>query len=163
MAKRIGITLASAAGGILVWKLGDGSTVELNKNKLDAAVRTCAEDAGFHRAISNIGAGKDKADWPSIRREMERRIRGMRFGQWKTNIGGYGFADHVEAVVRISAKAGTPRTYEDVSDKLLAMSSDERTAHAALPLVKRVMAEIALERMALASDDDSSGDVLAGL
>jgi len=163
MAKRTGITLASTDGGLLVWKLGDGTSVELNTQKCDSNVREQAMYAGFHRAISNIGAGKDKNDWPAITREMHRRIRGMLSGQWKTNVGGYGFADHVEAVVRIAAKAGVPKTYDDVSDALLKMSSEQRAEHAAKPLVKRTIAEIVLERLAMASDEDDSGSVLAGL
>lgn len=166
MAKRVGISLVSTVGGLMQWKLGNGSLVELNTNKCDSNVREQAMFAGFHRAISNIGAGKDKENWLAIEREMLRRIRGMLAGMWKTAVGGYGFADHVEAIIRIAAEAGAPRTYDAVADALMKMSHEQRTEHAAKPLVRKHMAAIAAERAALAADEDddaTSGDVLAGL
>lgn len=165
MAKRTGIQLASADGGLMRWKLGDGSLVELNTAKCSAEVRRNAEIAGFHRAISNIGAGRDKADWSAIRLEMQRRIRGMLAGQWKVNVGGYGFADHVEAIVRLAQRHGKQATHEEISDRLLAWTPEQRSAHAATPHVRLLMQEIATERMRLAAaeSEDELGDALDGL
>lgn len=165
MAKRTGISLVSTDGGLLRWKLGDASEVELNTNKCDFSVQRAAMFAGFHRAISNIGGGKDKANWAAIRSEMQRRIRGMLAGQWKVPTGGYGFADHVEAIVRLALTEGKSVSHETISEQLLGLAAEKRTEHAARPKVRAMIAAIVAERMAKAADESDEDDdsILSGL
>lgn len=166
MARKQGIKSELLGDGTIVFLLDSGRRrIEFNPAGCSEEMRRNAMNAGFIRVISNVAAGEvQKGDWASIEREMNRRITGIKRGMWSIRTGGFGFADHVEAVVRIAAAAGKPLTHEAVEQLLLAKSTEERNAHAAKPLVARTIAQIRAERLAATVDDDESGlDVLDSL